>query len=90
MKIFYTGIGSNENGEHSPDDFFIIMTREFTNRDWTGVPNDDYRLDFGAWQLPIDFIHFSLNDWIEYSGAEIQVDDEIQEDNGAGAAQGTE
>jgi len=71
MKIFYTGIGSNENGEHSPDDFLNIMNREFTNRDWTGVPPNHIQLQFEDWVLPIDFIHFTLTDWVEYSGAEM-------------------
>ena len=79
MKIIYTGIGANENGEHSPDDFLNIMNREFTNRDWNGVPPNHPQLEFENWVLPNDFIHFTVNDWVEYAGAEITEIIEIAE-----------
>ncbi len=76
MTIYYTGIGANDSGVHSEDDFLNIMAREFTNKDWSpilalcnGQPH--YQLTFNDWVLPRDFILFTLNDWIEYSGAEI-------------------
>ena len=69
--VFYTGIGSNENGKHSEDEFINIMNMEFTNKDWSGVPPDHYQLESEKWNLPYDFIHFTIEDWIEYSGAEI-------------------
>jgi hypothetical protein len=72
--IFYTGIGSNANGKHSAHEFVTIMNREFTNRDWSGFPPDHYQfeVDFKECSLPNDFIHFTLEDWVEYAGAEIR------------------
>uniref|UniRef100_A0A6C0H1I9 Uncharacterized protein n=1 Tax=viral metagenome TaxID=1070528 RepID=A0A6C0H1I9_9ZZZZ len=34
MKILYTGIGSNESGEHTEKEFLNIMRKEFTNKTW--------------------------------------------------------
>lgn len=66
MKIFYTGIGSNKTGEHTEKEFLDIMS-EFTHKN---IFFED-QLIFKDWNLPNDFIFFTLNDWIEYSGAEI-------------------
>ncbi len=76
MKIFYTGIGCNKTGEHSVTEFLNIMDREITNKNWKQeleiLPREQhYQLQFKDWILPDDFIFFTLNDWIEYSGAEI-------------------
>ena len=76
MKIFYNGIGANKSGEHTEEEFLAIMNRELTHKDWDPVllviPREfHYQLYFKDWYLPQDFIHFTLADWIEYSGAEI-------------------
>jgi hypothetical protein len=34
MKILYTGIGSNESGEHTEKEFLNIMRKEFTHKTW--------------------------------------------------------
>ena len=74
MKIYYSGIGSNKRGEHSENEFFNIMNREFTHKIWrfelAKIPREcHYQLEFKDWYLPDDFVFFTLNDWIEYSGA---------------------
>jgi hypothetical protein len=76
MKIFYTGIGCNQTGEHSEKEFLDIMDREFTHKNWKyeleHIPREQhYQLQFKDWILPDDYIFFTLKDWIEYSGAEI-------------------
>ena len=76
MKIFYTGIGCNQTGEHSENEFLNIMDREFTHKNWKYelelIPREQhYQLQFNDWILPDDFIFFTLKDWLEYSGAEI-------------------
>jgi len=76
MKILYTGIGCNENGEHTENEFLDIMNREFINKNWKYYLEKNpreyhYQLQFKDWILPNDFILFTLTDWIEYSGAEI-------------------
>jgi len=78
MKILYTGIGSNESGEHTEKEFLKIMRKEFTHKTWRfelkEIPRENhYQLRFKDWVLPDDFIFFTLSDWIEYSGAEIGV-----------------
>jgi len=76
MTIFYTGIGSNESGKHTEEEFLNIMSKEFTHKIWRfellEIPREcHYQLQFKHWILPDDFIFFTLSDWIEYSGAEI-------------------
>jgi hypothetical protein len=78
MKILYDGIGSNKSGEHTVIEFLNIMKREFTHKSWrhelSVIPREQHdQLDFKGWHLPDDFIFFTLDDWIEYSGAEIVV-----------------
>jgi len=76
MKIIYSGIGCNITEEHTVEEFLNIMNREFTNKNWiselqTHPKKTHYLLQFNNWVLPDEFILFNLNDWIEYSGAEI-------------------
>ena len=78
MKILYSGIGSNESGEHTEKEFLNIMRKEFTQKTWRfelkEIPRENhYQLRFKDWILPDDFIFFTLSDWLEYSGAEIGV-----------------
>lgn len=75
-KILYDGIGANESKVHTVEEFLEIMKREFTNKNWqddiiykiSGRENH-YQLKFKEWYLPDDFVFFTLNDWLEYSGA---------------------
>jgi len=76
MKIFYTGIGCHESGHHTEEQFLDIMKREFTHKtsrcELAAIPREHhYQLQFKDWVLPDDFVFFTMNDWIEYSGAEI-------------------
>ena len=78
MKIFYTGIGCNNTGEHTENEFLNIMNKEFTHKTWRYELEKNprechYQLQFKDWILPDDFIFFTLKDWIEYSGAEISI-----------------
>jgi hypothetical protein len=73
MNIYYTGIGCKTTGQHTENEFLIIMNREFTHKIWNRyeLVMYYYKFEFKDWILPDDFIFFSLTDWIEYSGAEI-------------------
>ena len=77
MNILYTGIGCNPTGEHTEEEFLTIMSREFTHNDWRAIlqniknREDHDQFVFKDWILPDDFVFFTLDDWIEYSGAEI-------------------
>lgn len=58
------------------NEFLDIMNRELTYKNWTYeftiIPKKNHwQLQFKDWNLPAEFKLFSLNDWIEYSGAEI-------------------
>lgn len=76
--VSYTGIGAKESGNHSIEEFLQIMNREFTHKKWNedkiyimlGRENH-YQLEFKDWYLPDDFVFFTLDDWLEYSGAEL-------------------
>jgi hypothetical protein len=72
MEIFYTGIGCNTTGVHTEPEFLNIMNSLFTNRKWGGESKIifDYQLEFKDFNLPDDFMFFTLSDWVEYSGAE--------------------
>jgi hypothetical protein len=74
MTIFYTGIGCNKTGKHTENEFLNIMNKEFTHKIWrhelAKIPRENhYQLHFKDFTLPDDFIFFTLEDWIEYSGA---------------------
>lgn len=76
MKILYSGIGCNITEEHTVEEFLNIMNREYTFRNWRlellKYPREyNYQLQFKDWILPNEFVLFTLDDWIEYSGAEI-------------------
>jgi hypothetical protein len=76
MKIFYTGIGCKEGYHHNKDEFMNIMKNEFTFKEWRHELNNigrenHYQLQYKDWVLPDDFIFFTLDNWIDYSGAEI-------------------
>ena len=69
MIIGYTGIGAKKNGIHTEQEFLDIMNRDFTHKDWNNSVSWAAQLQFKDWVLPDDFIFFTLDDWIEYSGA---------------------
>lgn len=69
--ILYTGIGATKD-IHTEEEFLEIMKKEFIEKDWGKVTFAKYlvQCSFKDWNLPTDFIKFTLTDWIEYSGAE--------------------
>jgi len=72
LKIFYTGVGSTKD-EYSETEFLEIMKNEFTDKNWDEVSYEKkiHQLQYNEWNLPNDFVLFTLLDWIEYSGANI-------------------
>jgi hypothetical protein len=75
LMIYYTGIGSTCNKTEFTDDEFVkIMNEQFTYKKWKkeyDFYQHEIQLKFRDWVLPDDFIFFTLDDWIEFSGAEI-------------------
>ena len=72
MIILYTGLGCKGDFHHTETEFLEIMNKEFTWKDWKNEISWPAQLSFKDWVLPDDFIFFTLNDWIEYAGAEIK------------------
>ena len=70
MQIFYTGIGCNKSHLHTETEFLEIMRIEFTHKDWTHDMRKlfNYQLEYKDWVLPEEFIFFTLDDWLDYSG----------------------
>ncbi len=73
--VFYTGVGATKR-KHTIDEFLQIMKNEYTDKSWKQeleiVPREYYdELCFKDWVLPDDFVFFRLEDWLEYSGAEL-------------------
>ena len=67
-------MGCKKNFQHTEKEFLDIMNREITWKDWNKDISWPAQLKFKDWKLPDDFIFFTLQDWIEYSGAEIKED----------------
>ena len=74
MKIFYSGIGCKKGEIHTEQEFLDIMNKTVTWKDWNNSISWPAQLQFKDWCLPDDFIFFTLNDWIDYAGAEIKTD----------------
>ena len=62
-------MGSKKTGIHTEQEFLNIMNKEFTWKDWNNSVSWTEQLQFNDWNLPDDFIFFTLKNWIEYSGA---------------------
>lgn len=72
MLIQYDGIGCDGTKTvFTEDEFIKIMNDNITHKDWKTVPDfvKNIQLNFKDWVLPDDFIFFTTEDWIEYSGA---------------------
>lgn len=69
--ILYDGIGATKS-EFTEEEFVRLMTEKFTHKKWKKTYDfyeSEIQLKFKDWILPDDFIFFTLDDWIEYSGA---------------------
>lgn len=80
-RILYDGVGADLTYVHTPERFVEIMKRSVENKKWQRKPNDnivnwiyenEIQLKFKDWVLPDDFCFFTLEDWVEYSGAKIE------------------
>ena len=69
-EIMFSGIGCNKNYRHTEKEFLDIMNKTVVWKDWNKEISWPEQLEFKDWKLPDDFIFFTLDDWIEYSGAE--------------------
>lgn len=75
--IYYSGVGCKVHYQHTVADFLIIMREEFQDRSWADElekfdKSEIEELNFKDWILPDDFCFFTLEDWLEFSGATIK------------------
>jgi hypothetical protein len=66
--IVYNGIGANEFEIHSIEEFLNIMkSAEGHYYEMTSLGFD---MEYKNYLLPRDFINFTLEEWLDYTGAE--------------------
>jgi hypothetical protein len=65
--IFYNGIGAKESGIHSIEEFLNITKNAPLH--YYEMTSLGFDMEYKNYLLPDDFINFTLEEWIEYSGA---------------------
>ncbi len=71
--IRYSGIGSNNNEIHTIGEFLNIMT--YAPQHYNEMTFLDFNMEYKDYRLPNDFILFTLDDWLDYTGAIYYRDD---------------
>ena len=69
MEIFYTGIGCNKTGKHTEKEFLDIMNHPDSHSHYYVMSSYGVDMEYKNYLLPDDFIRFTLEEWIDYSGA---------------------
>jgi hypothetical protein len=65
--IFYSGIGANDSGIHSIEEFLNITKNASSH--YYEMNSLGFDMEYKNYLLPDDFTNFTLDEWIEYSGA---------------------
>jgi hypothetical protein len=65
--IFYSGIGAKETEIHSIEEFLNIMKNASLH--YYEMTSLGFEMEYKNYLLPNDFIKFTLEEWMEYSGA---------------------
>jgi hypothetical protein len=65
--IVYSGIGAKESEIHSIEEFLNIM--KYASVHYYEMISLGVDMEYKNYLLPDDFIKFTLEEWIEYSGA---------------------
>lgn len=65
--ILYNGIGAKESEIHSIEEFLNIM--KHASPHYYEMTQLGFDMEYKNYSLPDDFIKFTLEEWIEYSGA---------------------
>ena len=65
--IVYNGIGSNESEIHSTEEFLNIMKHASSH--YYEMSSLGFDMEYKNYLLPNDFINFTLDEWIDYTGA---------------------
>jgi hypothetical protein len=65
--IHYSGVGCNNNGIHTVDEFLNIM--KYAPLHYNEMTFLGFNMEYKDYRLPDDFINFTLDEWLEYTGA---------------------
>ena len=65
--IHYSGIGAKETEIHSIEEFLNIM--KYASPHYYEMTSLGFEMEYKQYLLPYDFIKFTLDEWIDYSGA---------------------
>ena len=65
--IVYSGIGAKESEIHSIEEFLNITKNASSH--YYEMPSLGFEMEYKNYLLPDDFTKFTLEEWIEYSGA---------------------
>jgi len=65
--IYYSGIGCNNSQNHTTDEFLNIM--KYAPEHYYEMKLLGFHMEYKDYDLPTDFDKFSLNDWLDYTGA---------------------
>ena len=65
--IVYNGIGSNTSEIHSVEEFLNIMKHAETH--YYEMSFYGFDMEYKNYALPSDFNKFTLEEWLDYSGA---------------------
>jgi hypothetical protein len=65
--ILYNGIGAKESEIHSIEEFLNIM--KHASPHYYEMTQLGFDMEYKNYSLPDDFIKFTLEEWIDYSGA---------------------
>jgi hypothetical protein len=65
--IFYNGLGSKDTGIHSVEEFLNIMKNASSHYD--EMTSLGFDMEYKNYLLPDDFIQFTLEEWLDYTGA---------------------
>jgi hypothetical protein len=65
--VLYSGIGAKESEMHSIEEFLNIMK----NASWHyhEMTSLGFEMEYKNYLLPDDFTQFTLDEWIDYTGA---------------------
>ncbi len=65
--VYYSGIGCNNTGIHTVDEFLNIM--KYAPFHYNEMTFLGFNMEYKDYHLPDDFIHFTLDEWLDYTGA---------------------
>ena len=65
--IRYSGIGANESQIHSIEEFLNITKNAASH--YYEMTSLGFDMEYKNYLLPTDFIKFTLEEWLDYSGA---------------------